>query len=250
MEDIISRYIEVFKVYVDDYDMSNVKIKRKYEHSLRVMELQKKYAKLLGFEDEDIELAILIGLLHDIGRFEQLRIYDSFDDLTTIDHALYSVEQLFTKNQIIRFTNRDDWYPIIEFAIKNHNKVDIPNIDNERILKHARLIRDTDKVDIMVAMVGRAIEDKSSVSSMVMNLFKMHGLIDRKYAKTKSDFIVNQYGFVFNIYNDIVLEEYKQNFIKFHESIKDNEKFIEAYEEVIKYIDERIEKYDGNRNKI
>ncbi len=250
MDERIIKYIEVFRDYVDNYDMSNNKIKLKYDHSLRVMELQKKYAILLGFSEEDIELATLIGILHDIGRFEQLRVYDSFNDLTTIDHADYSVVQLFEKGKIKSFTTNEEWYPIIEFAIKNHNKMNIPDIQDERILKHARLIRDTDKVDIMVAMLGRAIEDGSSVSPMMMEAFKNHGLIDRKYAKTKSDFIVNQYGFVFNIYNDAVLEEYKENFIKFHESIKDNAKFIEAYEDVIKYIDGRIEKYERNRNKI
>lgn len=243
-----NHYLDEFKKYVSAYDLLNAKIKGKFEHSKRVMELSNKYAKLLDFNEEDVELATLIGLLHDIGRFEQLRVYDSFNDATTIDHADYSVEQLFKKNEIKRFTNKEDWYPIIEFAIKNHNKMDIPNIQDERMLKHARLIRDVDKTDIMVAMTGRVIEDDSRVSKEMLDSFKKHGLIDRKYAKTRNDFIINQYGFAFNIYYDVVLEEYKNNFIKFHESIKDNEKFMEAYEEVIKYIDERIEEYERNRN--
>lgn len=60
------------------------------------MALNKKYAKLLGFNEEDIYLAEIIGLLHDFGRFEQLRKYHSYNDATTIDHADYSIEQLFT----------------------------------------------------------------------------------------------------------------------------------------------------------
>ena len=205
-----NHYLDEFEKYVSTYDLLNVKIKGKFEHSKRVMELSNKYAKLLDFNEEDIELATLIGLLHDIGRFEQLRVYDSFNDVATIDHADYSVEQLFKKDEIKRFTNEEDWYPIIKFAIKNHNKMDIPNIRDERMIKHARLIRDVDKIDIMVAMTGRVIEDGSRVSKELLDSFKKHGLIDRKYAKTRNDFIINQYGFAFNIYYDIVLEEYKK----------------------------------------
>jgi len=98
MDERITKYIEAFSEYVSEYDFSNDKIKLKYDHTLRVMNLSKKYAILLGFNEEDVELATLIGLLHDIGRFEQVKVYDSFDDLHTVDHADYSVEQLFKKN--------------------------------------------------------------------------------------------------------------------------------------------------------
>lgn len=64
---------EVFERFIADYDLSNSDIKLKYNHSYRVADLQVKYAKLLGFNKEDIEIAKIIGLLHDIGRFEQLK---------------------------------------------------------------------------------------------------------------------------------------------------------------------------------
>ena len=37
---------------------------------------------------------MLIGLLHDIGRFEQVKVYDTFSDIDSIDHADYGVEIL------------------------------------------------------------------------------------------------------------------------------------------------------------
>ena len=37
------------------------------------MKLSKKYAKKLGYDEHDVKLATLIGLFHDIGRFEQLK---------------------------------------------------------------------------------------------------------------------------------------------------------------------------------
>lgn len=248
MNERINKYIEAFKEYVKDYDMTNDKIKLKFDHTLRVMELQNKYAKILGFNEEDIELATLIGLLHDIGRFEQVRIYNSFNDLETIDHADFSIEQLFNKNEIHKFTDNESWYPIIEFAVKYHNKKEIPDITDERLIKHAKLIRDTDKTDIMIAVLGTITEDNSSITDSVLKKFMSHGIIDRKDIITKSDNIVVKYAFVFDVNNDAVLKEYKTNFINFHNSINDKNKFNEIYEEVIKYIDERIDKYDRNRN--
>lgn len=247
MEDF-RHYLEVFKEYANHYDLNNEKIKRKYEHSMRVMELSNKYAKLLSFSKDDVCLATLIGLLHDIGRFEQLKVFDTFLDSKSIDHAEYSVEQLFTNGEIRKFTDKEEWFPIIEFAIKNHNKLEIPVVEDERLLKHAKLIRDTDKVDIMFTMIGKCKEDESPVSKKVVDAIKRHGLINREYVKSRNDLIANQYGFVFDINYDIVLKEYKNNFIKFHDAIKDKEKFRFAYDEVMKYIEERINRYDGNRN--
>lgn len=248
MNERIEKYVEAFFEYASNYDFSKDKIKLKYEHTLRVMKLSRKYAELLGFNEEDIELATLIGLLHDIGRFEQVRVYDSFDDLHTVDHADYSVEQLFNKGEIKRFTDRVEWYPILEFAIQNHNKLSIPEIDNERMLKHARLIRDTDKMDILVAMIGRVSVKNIPISPIVLETTMRHECVDRKYSVTASDRIAVQYGFVFDINYDIILKEYKENFMKFHESLDDKEKFQKLYEDIINYIDERIDKYDGNRD--
>ena len=141
--------LEEFKKYVSNYDLSNPKIKLKYNHSIRVMNLAKKYAKLLHFSKEDIELATVIGLLHDIGRFEQVRVYDSFVDRDTVDHANFSVKQLFQNGEIKLFCKKEEWYPIIEIAIKYHNKFELPDVKDERILKHTKLIKDVDKMDIM-----------------------------------------------------------------------------------------------------
>ena len=117
--------LEVFNEYVSNYDMNNLKIKLKYDHSIRVMELSLKYARLLGFSEEDINLAYIIGLLHDIGRFEQAKRFDSYVDLETIDHADLGCEILFGENVIQKFDINEKYYEIIKKAITNHNKHEI-----------------------------------------------------------------------------------------------------------------------------
>ena len=141
--------LEEFEKYISCYSLDESYMKLKHDHSVRVMELMGKYAKALGYSEDDIELAKLIGLLHDIGRFEQYKVFGSDIDHETVDHADYSVVQLFDKNEIKLFTDREDWYPILKFAIKNHNKREIPECNDERVLMFTKLIRDIDKLAIV-----------------------------------------------------------------------------------------------------
>lgn len=238
--------IEAFDEYTSHYDMNNPDINLKYNHSYRVMKLNERYAKELGFTEEDIELARIIGLLHDFGRFEQLRVYHSYDDVKTVDHADYSVEQLFDKQEIKKFTDREEDYEIIKFAIKNHNKFRIPECSNERMLKHAKLIRDSDKVDIifLLGYLGelnlKAID--ASISEEMIESIKKHSQILRRNVKNENDSIASKFAFTFDINNDICLTDMKKNLEYLYKQIDGEEIFKEVYEEVNKYIDGRLKK--------
>lgn len=61
---------EEFLKYTENYDLENESIKRKQLHSLRVMRISKEIASGLNLNDDEKQIAILIGLLHDIARFE------------------------------------------------------------------------------------------------------------------------------------------------------------------------------------
>lgn len=84
-----------FREYTDCYDRTDPKIKLKIDHTYRVADLCERIAKSLDLAQEDIELAWLSGMLHDIGRFEQLRRYHTFSDAQSIDHAKFAVELLY-----------------------------------------------------------------------------------------------------------------------------------------------------------
>ena len=55
-----------FYKYYCKFDIKNSAIERKYKHSLRVMNLSRELAIYNKLSDKDIEIATLIGLLHDI----------------------------------------------------------------------------------------------------------------------------------------------------------------------------------------
>ena len=84
-----------FQEYTDRYDSTDPKIKLKIDHTYRVADLCERIAKSLKLLQEDIDLAWLSGMLHDIGRFEQLRRYHTFSDAQSIDHAKFAVELLY-----------------------------------------------------------------------------------------------------------------------------------------------------------
>lgn len=84
-----------FQEYTDRYDSTDPKIKLKIDHTYRVADLCERIAKSLKLSQEDIDLAWLSGMLHDIGRFEQLRRYHTFSDAQSIDHAKFAVELLY-----------------------------------------------------------------------------------------------------------------------------------------------------------
>ncbi|MGN1372039.1 MAG: HD domain-containing protein [Candidatus Coprovivens sp.] len=243
--------IEAFNNYVSNYDLNDYNIKLKYNHSIRVMNLMVKYAKMLGYDSDDVELAKIIGLLHDIGRFEQLKVYHTYNDLKSVDHADYSVVQLFDKGEIKLFTNKEEWYPIIRFAIKNHNKKDIPGCNDERVLKFTKLIRDIDKLDIiyLIGVLGELnykIDYDKELSLQVRNAIFKHESVDKSFVNSLNDHIVIHLGFVFDINNDIVLKEYKNYLIQYYERLNDKGLFKDLFDEVIKYIDERIENNERN----
>ena len=137
---------QVFEIYLDDYERENDKVKLKIIHTYGVVEQSRSLAERMKLSGEDTSLAMIIALLHDIGRFEQLKRFDSFEP-ATMDHAAYGVEVLFGEGMIRRFVADDTWDDIIRTAIAKHSDFILEEIGDERVLLHAKLIRDADKLD-------------------------------------------------------------------------------------------------------
>ena len=83
----IKKAKEVFKNYVQNYDPNDEKVKLKIAHIERTSAVAKETAQYLKLTEEDILLAELIGLLHDIGRFEQIKRYHTFVDKISVNHG-------------------------------------------------------------------------------------------------------------------------------------------------------------------
>ena len=158
------RVKQAFQEYTDRYDIHDEKIRLKVEHTYRVADISEQIAEKLGLSEEDIALAWLIGMLHDIGRFEQLKRFNSFE-ADTMDHATYGVKVLFEEGMIRQFIEEDTWDDVIRTAIAKHSDYELTGITDERTLLHARLIRDADKLDNCRVKLEDAMETLLDLSA-------------------------------------------------------------------------------------
>lgn len=202
-----------------------------------------KYAKELGFASYEVELASVIGLLHDIGRFEQLKEYDSFNDKETIDHANLGVKLLFEDNLIKKFWSNKNDYELIKFAIKNHNKLNIEKCNNEKFLKYAKLIRDTDKIDILyVYGVSDELKVRSeniSISKPILNCIKDNKTVSYDLINNKNDELSISFSYIFDINYDICLKEFLYNLNILYNKLEYKEKFKEIYMLINEYVKDK-----------
>lgn len=69
----------------------------------------------MHLNDEDKDLAMLIALLHDIGRFDQAKQMKFFrEDLMNYDHAKLEVKLLFESGEIRKFIKTDKYDNVIK----------------------------------------------------------------------------------------------------------------------------------------
>lgn len=95
--------INAFAEYVRNYDPSDEKIKLKIDHTYRVAGLCQSIAKSLNLSEADVDISWLLGMLHDIGRFEQIRRFGTFSDADSVDHAEFGADLLFKEGLIRKF---------------------------------------------------------------------------------------------------------------------------------------------------
>ena len=211
MIDIESAY-HLFNEFVSKYKNLGQKIDLKYYHTKRVAKECYNIAKSLNLNEEDIKICELIGILHDIGRFEQIKRYDTFLDLKSIDHAQLGIDILKENNFISKFVKDKKTQQLIFKAIYNHNKFAIEKNLSSRENLFCKIIRDADKIDIFRLFV---IEDninlsKSSLSDSVYKaLLSKRQLLDDNILKTNLDFYLRHFAMLYDLNFD-----YSKNIVK------------------------------------
>lgn len=203
----INNSIEEFKKYSNKYDMTNKNIERKYYHSFRVMHESKYIAENLNLSQEQIDLATLIGLLHDIARFEQMKKYGTFSDVLSVDHGDLGAKILSENNFIRKFVKDNKYDDIIITAIRNHNKCDIEEGLNGEKLLQAKIIRDADKLDIFYEGAEFFWNDYEKIDEIYnlkigdeyFNKFIQKKSIKRQKDQNKLEDLLVFIAFIFNI---------------------------------------------------
>ena len=197
--------INAFAEYVRNYDPSDEKIKLKIDHTYRVAGLCQRIAESLGLSEPDVDIAWLLGMLHDIGRFEQIRRFGTFNDVQSVDHAEFGADLLFKEGLIRKFAegyyeecelarsgneeaeqiiknnehhNKDTG--LLEMAIRQHNKYRVKEDLTERQRMFCDILRDADKVDIFKVNADIPMEIIYDVTTEELK----NGIITKEWLKS------------------------------------------------------------------
>ena len=203
-----------FKEYTDRYDSSATKIRLKIYHTSQVATLSEQIAASLNLSDEDILIAWTCGMLHDIGRFEQLRRFDTFIDSISVDHANFGADLLFKEGlyeEMVDTTSSlaPDQKDLIEKVIRVHSAFRIPEDYTDREKMFSNILRDADKLDIFRVntevepseIFNKPMEEirASYVSDEVKNAFNEKRCIKRDERHTPIDFFIAHICLVFEL---------------------------------------------------
>ncbi len=108
--------------------------------------VMERLSEALGLDGRMCGLAHLCAVYHDIGRFEQLRRYDTFLDHLSVDHAQMGCEVLRSGGFLDGLPEKDR--QMVLKAIANHNRLTVEGGLDEETLLLCRMLRDADKCDI------------------------------------------------------------------------------------------------------
>lgn len=225
----------------------------KLKHTARVCDNITRIAKSLHLGQEDLALAEVLALLHDVGRFEQLKDYGSFDDRITTDHATLGLKVL-NRAGVLRSLPKNERH-LVRRAIWLHNKYEIPETESARSLLFSRLIRDADKLDIL-GLIVEHFETRSKNPNPALDFglencpgYSREAILDilkgrmvRIAAlKNLNDMRLMYLSWVFDIYFPVTLSciEERGYLKKLMDSLPQDSEIVEAVDFIINYLNWR-----------
>lgn len=267
--------INAFAEYVRNYDPSDEKIKLKIDHTYRVAGLCQRIAESLGLSEPDVDIAWLLGMLHDIGRFEQIRRFGTFNDAQSVDHAEFGADLLFKEGLIRKFAegyyeecelaepeNQEDEQIIknnehhnkdtglLEMAIRQHNKYRVKEDLTERQRMFCDILRDADKVDIFKVNADIPMEiiydvtteelKNGVITKEVLESFYKKETVLKSVRSSAVDHIVGHISLLFElVYKESYRQAKEQGYVYKLLDFKSDVPEVNAeFDDMRKYIDE------------
>lgn len=267
--------INAFAEYVRNYDPSDEKIKLKIDHTYRVAGLCQRIAESLGLSEPDVDIAWLLGMLHDIGRFEQIRRFGTFNDVQSVDHAEFGADLLFKEGLIRKFAegyyeecelaepenqeyeqiiknnehhNKDTG--LLEMAIRQHNKYRVKEDLTERQRMFCDILRDADKVDIFKVNADIPMEiiydvtteelKNGVITKEVLESFYKKETVLKSVRRSAVDHIVGHISLLFElVYKESYRQAKEQGYVYKLLNFKSDVPEVNAeFDDMRKYVDE------------
>lgn len=248
--------LQAFADYVKNYNAEDPKVKLKIDHTYRVAGFCQEIARSAGLSQEDTDLSWFCGLLHDVGRFEQLRNYGTFIDAQSIDHAMYGAEILFDHGRIRDYVEDCSEDVFLRKVVACHNAYRIPKEYDERTVLFANILRDADKIDILRVNVETPLEEiynvstdvlrSDSVTPAVLQAFLEGHTVLRALKRTSADNVVGHISLVYELVFPISLhmvkeQKYLDQLMEFESDNPDTkENFILIRQRMAAYLAEKL----------
>ena len=248
----MTRYMKSF--YSDDEEVQRG-ILIKETHTGYVTANCVDLAKFLKLSTHDTELAEIIGLFHDAGRFRQYSIYKTFNDADSEDHAELSLKVIDDLEFFTELAAED--LDVVKFAIQNHNKKNLPPCSDERKNLFAKIIRDADKLNIYrvlepflaqenVDKMPNFIKSKSKLSADISPDFveKFVAGVQTDYTKirTNGDRKIVRLMWLYDINFSWTMQKIVERgyFEKIVDNLPDDEKVAEGVKRLRKHVAEKL----------
>ena len=203
-------------------------IKLKEEHSWKVREEIIKISQRLQLSKDDIVIAEVLGLFHDIGRFYQYQKYKTFRDDLSEDHAKIGARIVTNSHLLEDLTEVEK--NVITKGILYHNIHTLPEDTDPHCLFFCKLLRDADKLDIWRVIINYyfrkqnrnhnpvlelGLPDTPGYSDTVLNDLYSGQTSSSKTINNLNDFKLLQIGWVYDInFYPAFQEIKKRNYIE------------------------------------
>lgn len=246
-----SDYVETFRSGDQDHDRN---IDLKDEHTRRVCAEILDIGRSLRLNLEDLFLAELMALFHDVGRFEQYARYGTFSDHHSEDHAQLGVK-ILRKYDVLKRLDPSTRELILK-VISYHNRLEIPEGETERCVFFTKLLRDADKLDIWRVVtdyyrevdgprngtIELGLPDSPDISDDVCADLKAGRIVRMGAMKTLNDFKLLQMAWIYDVNFprtfQIVHERGYMEMIR--DALPPTEKVADMYGTIRSYLEERI----------
>ena len=197
----------------------DIHIQLKIDHSLNVRDESKYIAEHIGLDSGQANMAMAIGILHDIGRFEQFARYKTYCDKRSINHSQLGVEILSSFDALNAISSGNKG--LVIKAVRSHGLKSLPAglVGIEKI--YCQIVRDADKIDIypVVLNIYRQQRDKphdfgyeveyeysDQCSNQVIELLLAGRKIDYHLVKTMTENRLLQLAWIYDLNFTISLE--------------------------------------------
>jgi hypothetical protein len=205
-----------FNEYCRSFDLDDEEARLNYAlkelHTRKVMDNILLLAESAGLSDDRLELAGVVGLLHDVGRFEQYKRYRTFYDSKSENHAALGLK-VIRENRLLEWLTNEETDTILQ-SVGLHNVFQVPaSISGEQRL-YLNLIRDADKLDIWRVFVHQftlpeheqasaatlGFPDLPECSTEVVECMGRREMVNLSLLQTVNDFKLLQISWVFDLH--------------------------------------------------